>query len=84
MEKIDLSRNGKLYSFTIVHMPSEHFTPPYAIGWVELPEGIRVFSQIRYWQEYPLQIGMDMELVIDTLWQEETKEIKGYKFQPIV
>ena len=57
MERLDLSLNGKLYSFTIVHMPSEHFQPPYAIGWIELPEGIRIFSQIRGWQEHPLKIG---------------------------
>ena len=44
MEKVNLSSNGKLYSFTIVHMPSEHFKPPYAIGWIEMPEGIRIFN----------------------------------------
>jgi len=82
MERLNLSRNGKLYSFTIVHMPSEHFQPPYAIGWIELPEGIRIFSQIRGWQEHSLKIGMEMELAIEKLWDEGEKEVIGYTFRP--
>jgi uncharacterized OB-fold protein len=82
LERLDLSRKGKLYSFTIVHMPSEHFQPPYAIGWIELPEGIRIFSQIRGWEEHPLRTGMDMELSIEKLWDEEEKEMIGYTFRP--
>ena len=84
LERANLGRKGKLYSFTIVHMPSEHFEPPYAVGWIELPEGIRIFSQIRRWQEHPLEIGMDMELAIEKLWDEEEKEIIGYTFRPSV
>jgi uncharacterized OB-fold protein len=84
LEPIRLSRNGKLYTYTIVHMPSEHFTPPYAVGWIELPEHVRVFSQIRGWQEYPLEIGMDMKMNIEKLWDEEEKEIIGYVFRPSV
>jgi uncharacterized OB-fold protein len=82
MEKLTLSRNGTLYSFTTVHMPSEHFEPPYVIGWIELPEGIRVFSPIRYPQEHSLQIGMAMELAIEKLWDEEGKSVTGYVFRP--
>jgi uncharacterized OB-fold protein len=82
VERLNLSRTGKLYSFTIVHMPSEHFKPPYAVGWIELPEGIRVFSQIRGWQEHPLKTGMDMELAIEKLWDEKEREVIGYIFRP--
>ena len=84
LERLDLSRNGKLYSFTIVHMPSEHFQPPYAIGWIELPEGIRIFSQIRGWQEHPLKTGMDMELAIEKFWDEGETEVIGYTFRPSI
>jgi uncharacterized OB-fold protein len=63
-------------------MPSEHFQPPYAVGWIELTEGIRIFSQIRGWQEHPLKMAMDMELSIEKLWDEEDKEITGYIFRP--
>ena len=82
LETVPLSRNGKLYTYTIVHMPSEHFAPPYVIGWVDLPEGVRVFSQIRGWQDHPLKTGMDMELHFEKLWDEEDKEVIGYVFRP--
>ena len=82
MEKLTLSRKGTLYSFTTVHMPSEHFEPPYVIGWIELPEGIRVFSPIRSTQEHTLQIGMAMELSVEKLWDEQEKSVTGYVFRP--
>jgi len=82
MENIYLSRKGKLYSFTIVHMPSEHFEPPYSIGWIDLPEGVRVFSPIRCLDEKELEIGMDMELNVEKLWDEQEKEVTGYVFRP--
>jgi uncharacterized OB-fold protein len=65
-------------------MPSEHFESPYAVGWIELPEGVRVFSQIRGWRERPLETGMEMELHFETLWEEEKKEVIGYVFRPSV
>jgi uncharacterized OB-fold protein len=82
LEPVHLGRGGKLYTYTIVHMPSEHFQPPYAIGWIELPEGIKVFSQIRGWQEHPLETGMDMELSFEKYYDEADKEIIGYVFRP--
>jgi len=82
LEQIYLSQRGKLYSYTIVHMPSEHFDPPYAIGWIELQEGIKIFSQIKGWQEHPLTTGMDMSLHFENLWYEEDKEVIGYVFRP--
>lgn len=82
MENLNLSQTGKLYSFTIVHMASEHFPPPYVIGWIELPEGIRIFSPIQGWKENPLKIGMTMKLSIETLWNEGDKEVVGYTFRP--
>ena len=83
MEQVMLRGSSKLYTFTIVRMPAEHYAAPYAIGWVEFPEGVRVFGQIRAWERQPLKIGMEMKLVIDTLWQEKEKQVIGYKFEPI-
>jgi len=84
VERLNLGYNGKLYSFSIVHMPSEHFEPPYAAGWIQLPEGIRIFSPIRGWQEHPLKIGIDMEITIEKLWDEGEREVIGYVFRPCV
>jgi uncharacterized OB-fold protein len=83
MEELKLSRMGKLYSYTIGYMPSMHFEPPYAIGYVDMPEGVKIFAQLKMTTDKPFKIGMDMEVVIEKLWQEDDSEIIGYKFKPV-
>jgi uncharacterized OB-fold protein len=83
METVKLGGKGKLYSFTTSYMPSLHFKPPYTVGWIELLEGIRIFSPIIKREEQNLEIGMEVELVVEELWVEENKSIIGYKFRPI-
>lgn len=83
MEEAVLSRHGRLYSYTIAHMPSTHFQPPYAIGFVDLPEGVRVFAPLKMMEDKPFKVGMNMEVVIEKLWQEDDKQVVGYKFKPV-
>jgi uncharacterized OB-fold protein len=83
MEEVVLSRLGKLYSFTIGRMASTHFQPPYAVGLVDLPEGVRVFAPLKMTEDKPFKVGMDMEVVIEELWQENDKQVIGYKFKPV-
>jgi len=83
MEEVILSRRGKLYSYTIAHMPSTHFQPPYAVGFVDLPEGVRVFAPLKMTGDKAFKIGMDMEVVIEELWREDDKQVIGYKFKPV-
>jgi uncharacterized OB-fold protein len=82
METITLGNRGKLYSFTTSHMPSTHFQPPYTVGWIDLMEGVRIFSPIKKTEGQLLQVGMEMELVIDELWQEANGRVVGYKYRP--
>jgi uncharacterized protein len=84
MEEVVLSRHGKLYSYAIGRMPSTHLQPPYAVGLVDLPEGVRVFAPLFLTADESYKIGMEMEVYIDSLWIEEGKEIVGYKFRPVV
>jgi uncharacterized OB-fold protein len=92
MEEIPLSRKGKLYSYTIGRMPSMHFEAPYGLGYVDLPEGIRIFSPLAMVEDKPFKVGMEMEVISDKLWQEggklvggyiEQTEVMGYKFRPV-
>jgi len=64
-------------------MPSTRFISPYAIGYVDMPEGVRVFAPLKAEEGKPFKIGMEMEVVIDELWQEEDRRIVGYKFKPV-
>jgi uncharacterized OB-fold protein len=83
MEDVVLSRRGKLYSYTIGRMPSGHFQPPYGIGLVDLPEGLRVFAPLAMTEDETLKVGMEMEVSIEELWQENDQHIIGYKFRPV-
>ncbi|MBU2648697.1 OB-fold domain-containing protein [bacterium] len=83
MEEIELSQRGILYSYTIGHMPSSHFKPPYAIGYIDLPEKVRIYAPLVMTADQSFQVGMEMVAVIDKLWEEDDKEIIGYKFKPV-
>jgi len=83
MEDIILSRQGKLFTYTIAHMATMHFKPPYSVGYIEMPEGLRIFSPLKMVESKPFKIDMDMELSIEELWQEDDKHIIGYKFKPL-
>jgi len=87
LEEIELSTRGILYSFTIVEeekaVPPE-FKVPYAFGYIDLPEGVRVLSLLKDWENKPVRLGMDMELVIEQLHADSDKNVVyGYKFKPI-
>jgi 3-hydroxybutyryl-CoA dehydrogenase len=71
MEEVYLREGAKLYTFTTVQMPVHKYKPPFTLIWVEFPEGVRVMSQAKDSEKQPLKIGMDMKLVIDTLWENE-------------
>ena len=83
LEALPLSRKGKLCSYTVVHMPASGFQPPYAVGFVDLPEGVRVFSPLEMEEDKPFKVGMEMEVRVGTLWEEEDKEVMGFKFAAV-
>jgi len=83
MEEVYLREGAKLYSFTAVQMPVHKFKPPFTLIWVEFPGGVRVMSQVKDSGKEALKVDMDMRLVIDALWEEEGREVIGYKFQPV-
>lgn len=88
LKPIELSSNGKIFSFTVVmkRPASNYLGPvPYAFGWVELPEGVRVETLYTGCQFEDLRIGMDVELVIETLHHDsDGREIVCHKFRPVL
>jgi uncharacterized OB-fold protein len=45
-ETIALSVRGQLYSYSIIHPNPKSGAAPFAIGYVDFPEGVRVFGRI--------------------------------------
>ena len=46
IEPTTLARDGVLYSYSIVHRAPRGWRVPYALGYVDLPEGIRVLAHL--------------------------------------
>lgn len=87
LKEIALSRRGKIYSHTVVmQRPPVYYQGdvPYAIGYVELPEGVRVETHFTGCNFDDLKVGMEVELLIDMLHQaEDGTEVICYKFKPV-
>jgi uncharacterized OB-fold protein len=66
LEPVELSRQGTLYSYTIVRVPPPGWkgAVPYALGQVELPEGPHVLCKLDCPHE-ALRIGMRLELALE-------------------
>lgn len=85
LEEIKLGPRGRIYTFTVVRVPSPGFKVPYAFGYIDLPEGVRICSQILAEEpmEEKLKIGMDVELLIGQVREEASQSIIGYLFRPV-
>lgn len=87
IEEIILSRRGKIYSYTVVmQQPRPYYKGPvpYGLGFVELPEGVRIETLFANCDPEALKIGDEVELIIDKLYDDdEGNELITYKFEPI-
>jgi uncharacterized OB-fold protein len=46
-----LGESGRLYSYSVLHAGPPGWPLPYAVGYVDLPEGVRVFTHLRGWEQ---------------------------------
>ena len=89
-ETVGLSRRGILYSFTVQRFrpPPPYRGPqefePYGVGMIELPEGLRVTAVLAGHDLDGLRVGMEMELIVTKLFEDEMgRDVLGYKFRPV-
>jgi uncharacterized OB-fold protein len=90
LEEVPLSRRGRLWSFTnnCYPPPAPYVAPdpfePYAIAAVELEaEKMVVLGQVVPGVGVDrLEAGMEMELVVDTLHEDEDHEYVVWKWRP--
>ena len=92
-EEIRLSRTGTLWTWTIQHFPPpvpflgptdrESFVP-FGVGYVELPEGIRIEGRLTLCDASKLEIGMDMELCLEPFIEDdEGRERMTFAWRPV-
>ena len=78
-----LSRTGTLHTHAHTILGISRLEAPYDIGFIDLPENIRVFSLIETDGNETLRIGQTMEMFIDRFWTDEDGEdVFCYKFRP--
>ncbi|MBN2090979.1 Zn-ribbon domain-containing OB-fold protein [candidate division KSB1 bacterium] len=86
-EKINLSREGKIVTFTVIRIAPSKFTDqaPYPVAIVELKEGLRICTQIADCDIEKIEIGMPVQLEFRRISEEGQAGIinYGYKAVPI-
>ena len=89
-EEVPLSRTGTLWSFTTNYYqpPEPYVSPkpfvPYTVAAVELAkEQMVVLGQVAAGVDpNHLKVGMPMQLVLDTLYEDDTSEYIVWKWKP--
>ena len=90
VESIPLSKDGTLYSYTVVRTrpPGDYKGPddpfePFPVGLVEIPEGVRILSVLDCDTEN-IKIGTKVTLSIQVLYVDaEGRNVITYKFKPV-
>ncbi len=87
-DKINLTGKGKLVTYTIIRVAPEGFTDqvPYAVGIVELEEGIKILAQITDCDPETLKSGDQLITKFRRIREEGNTGVimYAYKFVPDV
>ena len=85
LEPVDLSREGILFSYTIVRVPPAGWPGPvpYVLGEAELPEGPHVLAEVIDCAEENLKIGLPVELALESVAGADGGAVRMvYKWRP--
>jgi len=81
-DKVPLSTVGTLFSFSVTRVPVGPFKPPIIGGYIDLPEGTRLFGQIHAKVE-EVKTGMKVKVETGVIWTEKDgTEVLGYYYVP--
>lgn len=91
VEEILLSRRGQLWTWTIQRFPppppwigDPRRFEPYGVGYVELPEGVRVEGRLTTANPDELAIGQTMELVVEKFADgQDGQSLMTFAFAPV-
>lgn len=90
MEDVTFGPRGTLWSYAVQHYPPpppakyEEPYAPYALGLIDLAEGLRVLARISTGHIDELQVGADVELVLERLYvDDQGNEVITWQFRPL-
>ena len=80
---VPLSRKGTLYSYADIYIGQPGMQPPYIIGYVDLPENIRIFAMLEGKVE-TFKCGEEVELTVGPIrMNQDGLPITSYKFKKV-
>ncbi len=83
LETVRFSTEGTLYTYSVVRQSTPAFEVPYALGYVDFPEGVRIMGQISGCELDEIHIGMPMVLSLEPFGEDdEGNPTTGYRFRP--
>jgi uncharacterized OB-fold protein len=68
MAPVPIGRSGTLYSYSVIEQLPSGYQKPFAIGYIDIEEGLRVFAHLRNEPE-TLRIGSQVALEVAALTQ---------------
>ena len=75
-----MPREGTLYAFSVVHVAAKKWRKPVRIGYVDLPNGTRVFTHL---DGADLAIGDGVEVDVGTVGDDEDGPIISFVFRKV-
>jgi uncharacterized OB-fold protein len=82
IDRIDLSSDGSLYSWSVVHVAPKGWNVPYIAGYVDLPDDVRVFAHITGADPGSLEMDMAVTLTTAVLGDKDGAAVESYAFTP--
>jgi len=86
-ETVNLSNKGKVLTYTVIRVPPSEFADeaPYAVGVIELDDGVRLTAQIVDCAFSELSIGMPVKVEFRRIQEDGEAGVLcyGYKFVPL-
>lgn len=88
LEWVELGKRGRLLTYTIIHVAPPQFQhlAPYAVGIVELENGLKLPGMIKGVDFEKIRIGMELKLEIEPAEKEERQKWPAwpkYYFRPV-
>lgn len=65
LETVALSRDGVVYTYTVVHQSTPEFATPYTLAYIDLPEGVRVLAPLADVAPEEVRIGLPVEVRVE-------------------
>lgn len=81
LEEVPAGHTGKLFSYTTTYGKVQKLEGPLSVGYIDIPEGLRIFAPLKTPENAQFFIGADVELETAPLWEEDGISVIGYRYR---